>query len=127
MSNNEPFNKIYNCGFCEKEQRKERGCKRKTKNGLNVDCICGGDKRCDACKGKGAFRLDRCLKVAASETSRIAPFFYHYKATNMMAYPDGRGMLYQPNKLLDAFSIMATVQLDREQRAMDQRAQQWRK
>lgn len=86
-----------------------------------VDCSCGGSKECDICgKGKtnpGTFEIKRCpVKfVSDSSTNRMLPYFWHWKATNNMQYPDGKGRYEQPSKLLEAFSICAYISSKREQ------------
>ena len=116
--NYEPFSKIFICNNCSKEEKKRRGCKRSIKSGkvLEIDCLCGGNKHCDLCKGRGRFVLKDCpIRVSSDrDTNRFLPFFWHFKATNYMMYPDGLGRLEQPYKLLEAINICSAMVNKRE-------------
>ena len=127
-----PFSIIYNCGNCDAKQQKIRGCKRRIKNTLQIDCTCGGVKGCDICarpehKGKrkkiswGWFTIDRCpiAYTRDYDISRFLPYFWHWKGTNNMMYPDAKGRYFQPSKLLEAFSICAYMANKREQIEID--------
>jgi hypothetical protein len=41
--------------------------------------------------------------------SRIVPYFYHYIASGYIQYPDGKGLFYQPLKLIQAFEVLLFI------------------
>jgi len=47
--------------------------------------------------------------VRESGVRVLLPYFFHYVATGMTQFPDGRGMLFQPKRLRTAFLIMNAV------------------
>lgn len=127
-----PFSLAYNCGNCDKKQKKDRGCNRNVKNNLQIDCTCGGVDGCEICcrplsKGKrkkiswGWFNINRCPVSFCNDINinRFIPYFWHFKATNNMCYPDGQGRYEQPSKLLEAFSICGFMANKREQIEID--------
>jgi hypothetical protein len=99
---------------------------------MQIDCTCGGRDGCDICarpveKGKrkkvswGWFTINRCPISFADDRiiNRVLPYFWHWKGTNNMQYPDNRGRYEQPSKLLEAFSICAFIANKREQIEME--------
>ena len=123
MLQHEPFCKIFNCELCKFQGSQERnGCrKEKTEKVLDFDCICDGQKRCRICKGKGTFPLYRCPVVMANDqaVNLILPFFFHWKATNYMMFPDNKGRIYQPVKMLEAFTLLSFISNKREAIALE--------
>ena len=108
----EPHRLIYNCSDCPADQKKLRGCKRNKRGGVTkLKCVCDRDKRCDLCKGTGDILLSRCPRALSKTTtsSITVPYFFHWKATGFTQYPDGRGRLFQPAKLLEAFNICHAI------------------
>jgi hypothetical protein len=66
--------------------------------------ICGSkEEKCMLCKGKGEIPVYRCPRSADLS---LLPFFYPYQNSGGLAWPDGRGRLYQPRKLIMAFDIL---------------------
>ena len=54
------------------------------------------------CKGTNEIKLKRCPHTYLSADVRaLVPYFFHFVATYQ--YPDGRGRLYQPVKMLNVF------------------------
>ena len=100
---------IFNCRSCAKEDALKRGCIRPAKTRIwKIDeCyFCGGkNDLCRYCHGKGEIEVRRCPRAAASETP-LLPYFVAYYNSNYLAWPDGRGRLYQPKKLIAAFDMM---------------------
>lgn len=117
-----PHSVQYNCDNCGKEMKKNRGCKRnKRKAFLFLNCICGTASKCSICNGKGTFGLKCCPVRFSNNTAidRFLPYFWNWIDTNAMSFPDGRGQIYQPSKLLEAFSICSKahnqkLELERE-------------
>jgi len=84
------------------------GCVRPTKKPLWVidECIhCNGNKDCKYCKGKGKIMVHRCPRCI--QDSSLIPYFIAWKNSQYIAYPDGRGRIFQPRKLIQAFDILA--------------------
>lgn len=50
-----------------------------------------------------------------TEVNRFLPFFWHFKATNYTMYPDGKGRLNQPSKLLEAVQLSMAIVNKREE------------
>lgn len=106
---------IFDCKKCESDQKKSRGCKKKKRRPIiEVDCICDGAKKCGICGGRkngNAVKVYRCPHVSLFDisVSRILPYFYHWIASEFMAFPDGKGRYYQPKKILSAFDILLSV------------------
>ena len=100
---------VFNCKNCDKKQKIRRGCKQpfKHKTVWVIDeCIfCGGkNKQCIYCMGKGKIPVRCCPRIASSGFG-LLPYFYAYRNSNGLAWPDGLGRLYQPLKLVDAFDL----------------------
>ena len=56
------------------------------------------------CKGKGKIFVNQCPR--SCEDSSLLPYFIAYRNSNGLIWPDGRGRLYQPIKLVHAFDIL---------------------
>lgn len=56
------------------------------------------------CRGKSKVPVQRCPR-AVNENYALLPYFYAYRASNNLQWPDGRGRLYQPRKLVFAFDV----------------------
>lgn len=56
-------------------------------------------------------RLSRCPRTVLRDrkVARIVPYFYRWKLTNGMEYPDGNGLLFQPKKLVNSFELLLAV------------------
>ena len=50
--------------------------------------------------------MHQCPRVAHRD-SYLLPYFLAYKNSNYLAWPDGKGRLYQPVKLVTAFDVLA--------------------
>jgi len=124
-----PFRALYDCDDCTKDAAKKRGCNRAVKElQIRVDCTCGGIPGCDICARPlnkktrkkvswGYFFLNRCPAKYSREKfiDRFLPYFWHWKGTDNMQYPDNQGRIEQPSIMLEAFSICAYVAMKREQ------------
>jgi hypothetical protein len=99
-------------------RQESRGCKKAAGGELwkiEFCPLCGGnDEECFLCNGKGEISMSRCPRAIAD--FRLLPFFQEYQ--NKGTWPDGRGRLYQPVKLILAFDIL---------RGYYQRAKLWDK
>ena len=49
--------------------------------------------------------MQRCPRAVAKSCA-LLPYFLEYKRSNYIAWPDGKGMYYQPIKLVQAFGIL---------------------
>ena len=101
---------IYNCKRCDKKRKRLLGCVRpfrRKKIWVIDECyFCGGEnKKCEYCNGKGHIIVQRCPRAVANNC-RLLPYFIEYKNSNYLAWPDGKGMYYQPFKLVRAFQLM---------------------
>ena len=49
----------------------------------------------------------RCPRALGNDDeSSILPFFFDYRNSDYLAWPDGRGRLFQPSKLVQAFDVL---------------------
>ena len=71
------------------------------------ECIfCNGkNKNCLYCKGRGRISVYQCPRTISDDYGLI-PYFNAYRNSEGLAWPDGRGRLYQPVKLVTAFDIL---------------------
>jgi hypothetical protein len=91
-----------------------------------VNCVCESkNKNCTICEGKGIFTVNRCpVKYASDPNVNIfLPYFYHWKATNYMMYPDGKGRIYQPTALIEALTLCSIVTNKRDEIESNRREQ----
>lgn len=106
---------LFDCYKCSTIERKARGCKRNRRSVIvfDCDCICEGKEKCSICGGikKGnTIRVRRCPRAILKEhVSRVVPYFYRFLYTQYTQYPDGRGMCFQPNKLIAALDILLVI------------------
>jgi hypothetical protein len=103
----EPPADRYVCGPCKLTKRQEgRGCTGSIDRELwkiEYCPVCGGeDEECFLCNGKGEISMSRCPRATAD--FRLLPFFKDYQ--RLETWPDGRGRLFQPVKLILAFDIL---------------------
>lgn len=102
---------VFKCKNCDKKRQKLIGCVRpfKHKKVWQIDeCFfCGGeDKKCKYCNGKGQIIVQRCPRAVAKNCG-LLPYFLEYKNSNYIAWPDGKGMYYQPFKLITAYKLLS--------------------
>jgi len=110
-----PNNKIFNCAICQSKET--LGCEKDNIADIpfKPPCICHGlNDKCEICQGKGHFTMRRCPIIALSQPSirRLVPYFFEWK--NDGRYPDGQGRVYQPIKLMEAFSLCNAVCQEQE-------------
>jgi len=69
---------------------------------------CGGKKSdCFACEGGNEIPMHRCPRAEdGSNAVSLLPFFYVYRESRGLAWPDGRGRLFQTIKLVAAFDML---------------------
>lgn len=99
----------FRCESCDARKKRLQGCvkpfKRKAVWIIDECVFCDGkNKKCVFCKGRGKIPVQRCPR-AFSGNRYLLPYFYAYRNSNNLQWPDGRGRLYQPKKLVDAFDI----------------------
>lgn len=96
--------------MCDDAAKKRRGCiEPALKKVWNItECfICGGfDSECSICKGSNTIPIFRCPRRLACETnvSQLLPFFQRY--LDYGEFPDKRGLLYQPLKLVNTLNLI---------------------
>lgn len=101
---------MFQCERCDAKVKRFRGCIRPIK-GRKVwqadGCfVCKGcDKECVFCKGENRIVMNQCIKAMKIDVT-LMPYFFAFMNSNCIAYPDGRGRLYQPVKLTQAFDII---------------------
>lgn len=100
---------VFRCETCNTRMKRLRGCvkpfKQKAVWIIDECYFCGGkNKKCTFCGGKGKIPVQRCPRTV-NENRHLLPYFYAYRNSHNLAWPDGRGRLYQPKKLVDAFDI----------------------
>lgn len=103
------YSKIYDCGNCDYKQKRKRGCKKsKRKSVAMFDCFCHGNKLCKICKGRGTFKWYRCPRTVLFDNNieRTISYFYNWIGSDCRDYPNGKGLYYQPLKLVDAFDLL---------------------
>ncbi len=67
----------------------------------------GKNPECALCHGKGEISVLRCPRALVTDAmSFILPYYYQYRKSGGVAWPDGRGRLFQPIKLVTAFDIL---------------------
>ena len=119
----------YDCKTCTEEEKKEMGCtepinENKNSNGVwRIDfCIgfCDGDENCKICNGSNQTKVWRCPRALVNpEVQRLLPYFFDYYgalSNGLSLWPDGKGRLWQPKKLIQAFDIMAKQKLMKEEK-----------
>jgi len=124
------FALIYNCRSCGAE-RESRGCAGPLTDGSRVweigFCLrCDGDDNtCTICGGANKTPVPRCPRAAQDRDALLLPYFFDYYGAIVRGgagtWPDGRGRLYQPLKLVRAFEILVKVMLQRDTAAADAR------
>jgi ribosomal protein L32 len=73
--------------------------------------MCGGVKHnervCEYCEGNNEIPMHRCPRAnEGGNAASLLPFYYAYRESRGLAWPDGRGRLFQPVKLIMAFGIL---------------------
>jgi hypothetical protein len=111
-----PIAKIFDCKVCTVMLKKERGCVRPKRQAVQIyKCpVCAGEnKKCIYCKGTNEIMLKRCPRaILNSNITSLVPYFFSF--INSHQYPDGRGRLFQPIKMLKVFDIWAGIYYDNE-------------
>ena len=103
------FSKIYDCGVCDYKTKRQRGCtKKRRKPVASFDCNCKGEKKCSLCKGEGTFKWYRCPRTVFDDSSivRVFSYYFHWLSTEYKEYANGKGLYYQPLKMLESFDIL---------------------
>lgn len=84
-----------------------------------MDCyVCGGnDLECNECKGSNVIRINRCPRAIADGSRWVydlLPYFFDYfngLQHGLNVWPDGRGRIFQPHKLVQAFDLLTAEYL----------------
>jgi hypothetical protein len=73
------------------------------------------------CGGSGKFLIKQCPRrvLYDCEVNRFIGYFWHWKETEYAQYPDGRGKIYQPMKMIEALNLCGSVSSKREQAEME--------
>jgi hypothetical protein len=88
---------------------------------MHIECVCEGDKKCIICKGKRSFPIKYCpLRVFhESGMNEFITNFFIWKASNGSIHPAGGSRLFQPVKLLEAFTVCKIAATRREEKERD--------
>jgi len=108
MHNDTLLRQRFTCQTCRQGPRPKPKCLRPKRKPIWMidECIhCDGDKNCIYCKGKGKIPVHRCPRCI--QDASLLPYFIAWKNSNYTAYPDGRGRLYQPRKMIQAFDVLS--------------------
>lgn len=101
---------LFLCQRCHVEKKENaRGCLSPIKNrlwGIPYCPFCFGNKEieCHECNGNNEIAMYRCPRTLAD--SKLLPFFFVYRNSNNMIWPNGKGRLFQTRKLIEAFDRM---------------------
>lgn len=109
----EPNTFVFDCNTCVDAKKKNNEC-RSENYGISFmpECVCGGNKNCLICHGENKFKVFQCPRTLCDkETNFIVEC--QYDLDKWGRFPDGCGRLFQPVKLLEAFSVVRAV-IDRK-------------
>lgn len=122
----------WNCKACTKKDKKAWGCVKPINKKENPDgvwyiefcLVCDGtNSKCKACKGSNRTLVWRCPRGLSGHASRLLPYFFDYYAalqsTRVPVWPDGRGRLYQPIALIEAFNLLRKVKFNFDEKNKD--------
>ena len=113
-----PFNKMFNCGICKYKDTSDCENNVDLDSPLKIECLLchGNDNKCSVCQGTGVIILNKCpVKIFLIDyVNRFIPYFFEWK--NRGEYPDARGRIFQPTKLINAFGICNMVVMEREEK-----------
>lgn len=125
---------MFNCKQCsvDKRLKKVNGCEKEPSRKLlkkygflyvwttDFCFLCGGlNEKCPECKGSNAQPVFRCPRALAKEVQSLLPYYYDWRKSNHIIWPDGRSRMYQPIKLTRAFDFMDAIvsgYIDEEQK-----------
>lgn len=93
--------------------KKAKGCVRPSKEVVWKTDVCfacwGEDANCKICNGSNAISVHRCPRALGREVNRLLPFFFDWKESGRLAWPDGSSRLHQPISLSSAFDLLANL------------------
>lgn len=117
----QPHKVAFDCGDCDKDDKKARGCK-KNKRNVVIELKCTCESGCKTCNYTKKIQYKRCPRALSLDQWMLIfmPYFWHWKATQYHRYPDGRARIYQPSKMLEALDVCSIIAADREQEALKQ-------
>lgn len=94
---------VFDCESCGGKP----DCNRQWKIGFCIKCD-GKDSWCNECNGSGTIHVDRCPRtIDNDEAFVLLPYFFDWYNGGRTTYPDGRGSMFQPLKLKEAFYLYA--------------------
>lgn len=102
---------VYQCNHCTPQIKEKRGCISPAENKVWFITGCykcsGVDSDCPECHGTGSIDVYECPRKLSKKrwVYALLPALRLYIDKGI--YPDGRGILYQPIKLTNIFSIFA--------------------
>lgn len=112
--NDDVFSKTFDCEFCDKELKKQRGCKRNSRVKFveQFECSCNKNEKCTICGGKGLIKLTSCPRKIFDNfgISRTLSFFNFYQNCEYRQFPNGKSLLKQPIKMLSAFNFLTGLE-----------------
>ena len=103
---------IFNCNNCTQKDKKRYGCKAEKKHKkvwVHEGCpVCKGkNTKCEYCNGNNYIEFKRCVHKSVSDFTKILPFYIEYFKYGV--FPDRKGRIFQPIKLLESFTILDNV------------------
>ena len=107
------FEAIYDCELCRgnRKRRTRLGCRKRRRESIaEYECpICEGkNDDCRYHKPNERIEFHRCPKTYITrDAARLVPYFFDWiRNPQSFAWPDGRGRIYQPVKLVKSFEIL---------------------
>jgi len=115
---------MFSCAVCNakgnRALKRRQGCikpltKRSCRRNFGMDAVwytdycfvCRGeDPKCKVCRGSNALPVFRCPRALAQEAQTLLPYFFDWRESHRVMWPDGRGRLFQPVKLTQAFAML---------------------
>lgn len=104
--------KIFSCQECAvfPQQKVKYGCMSPTKEPVWYTDECfkchGTDMECEDCEGSNKMSVFRCPRALAATISRLLPFFFDWRVSNRIVWPNGGPRIKQPVKLSMAFDLL---------------------
>lgn len=106
---------VCNCRGCAENEELKRvyGCKKESEKMVwtaDVCFTCGGtDPDCSDCNGSGGTPVHRCPHALAAEVGTLLPYYFDWHKSERCMWPDGRGRLFQPLRLAQAFDFLDSI------------------
>lgn len=97
--------------MCTEDQKIRYGCFKDHEETVWKHEFCpyclGRSENCFYCNGEDEIVFYRCVRKSVGKMSRLIRYYLEYRKYGV--YPDGRGRLFQPIKLLNLFDILENL------------------